>query len=138
VTPPPESAPAGEDPSLPWALVVALLAVPVLVVVAGVVVWTFAAQDDGTREPDTIEIVVPAGTQDRLSAGESVVLMPARIELRVGDQLVIRNDDDVSHLVGPYQVDPGDNMFVQYGAPGVYEGYCALSEGERYEIVVTT
>ena len=100
--------------------------------------WILATDDSGDARPaQTIEIVVPAGTQERLAAGEKVVVMPARLEFRVGDRISIRNDDLVAQSVGPYVVDPGEEMVLQYGAPGVYEGYCPLSEGERYEIVVT-
>lgn len=90
----------------------------------------------GEREPETLEIVVPAGTQDRLLEGETVTVMPARIDLRVGDTIIVRNEDEVTQSVGPYVVGAGDEISFTYGAPGVYEGYCALSEGERYEIVV--
>jgi hypothetical protein len=108
----------------------------VVLVAVAAVVWIAVAGGDDEREPETIEIVVPAGTQDRLDAGEEVVVMPTRLEFRVGDMILIRNDDDVPQSVGPYEVDAGEEMLLQYGAPGVYEGYCPLSEGERYEIVV--
>ena len=114
-----------------------LIAVPVLVVVSGALMWIVVNSGDGGREPATVEIVVPAGTQDRLDAGEQVVVMPTRLEFRVGDAIRIRNDDDVRQSVGPYSVDAGEELLLQYGRPGVYEGYCPLSDGERYEIVVT-
>lgn len=88
------------------------------------------------REQQTVEVVVPAGTQDRLDAGETVAVMPARLELRVGDRLLIRNEDDVDQTVGPYAVAAGEELSLSYRTPGTYEGYCPLSEGERYEIVV--
>lgn len=83
------------------------------------------------------EIVVPAGTQARLDRGEEVVVMPSRLEFRVGDTLRIRNDDVVDQSVGPYWVAAGESLELTYGAPGRFEGFCPLSEGERYEIVVT-
>ena len=86
--------------------------------------------------PRTVEVVVPAGTQERLDAGEPVVVMPARIDLQVGDTLRIRNDDEVDQTVGPYFVSAGGEIELTYSVPGRYEGYCPLSEGERYEIVV--
>jgi hypothetical protein len=101
---------------------------------AGLAVLLAGCADE--PESQTVEIVVPAGTQDRLAAGEQVVVMPARLDLRVGDTLLIRNLDDVVQSVGPYSVQPGAEMQLTYGAPGTYEGYCPLSEGERYQIVV--
>ena len=86
--------------------------------------------------PRTVEVVVPAGTQDRLDAGETVEVMPARLELQVGDTLLIRNEDDADQTVGPYFVAAGKEISLSYSVPGRYEGYCPVSEGERYEIVV--
>lgn len=129
------SAPAGASRAVTIFL---LVTVPVLVLVGGVLAWIVVDRGaEEERTPDVVEIVVPAGTQDRLEAGEEVVIMPTRLEFRVGDAIRIRNDDDVRQSVGPYLVDAGEEMLLQYGTPGVYEGYCPLSEGERYEIVVT-
>jgi hypothetical protein len=90
----------------------------------------------GDPPPRTVEIVVPAGTQERLSAGETVEVMPARLDLRVGDTLLIRNEDSVTQSVGPYLVAANSEYRLTYGSPGRFEGYCPLSEGQRYEIVV--
>lgn len=87
-------------------------------------------------DPETIEIVVPHGTQFRLMAGEQVVVMPTVLEMRVGDTLIIRNEDIIAHSVGPYVVAAGDELNLRYGSPGVFEGYCPLSEDQRYEIIV--
>ena len=86
---------------------------------------------------DTFEIVVPAGTQERILAGEVIDVMPNRIELRVGDTLLIRNEDSVTQSVGPYMVAAGREMTLTYGSVGRYEGYCPLSADETYEIIVT-
>jgi hypothetical protein len=107
-----------------------------LAMVVMAVVITGPVAGCAVREPQTIEIVVPAGTQDRLAAGETVEVMPARLELHVGDTLLIRNEDRVTQSVGPYIVAAGEETRLTYGAPGRFEGYCPLSEGNRYEIVV--
>ena len=109
------------------ALAMVVLAVVLTGVVAG-------CGDD--REPETIEIIVPAGTQDRLIAGETVEVMPARLELHVGDTLLIRNEDRVTQSIGPFIVAAGQQTRLIYGSPGRFEGYCPLSAGNRYEIVV--
>lgn len=83
------------------------------------------------------ELVVPLGTEERLDAGEDVVVMPARLEFRVGDTLRIRNEDVVDQAVGPYQVAAGTEFELTFGAPGHYQGSCPLSEGDTYEIIVT-
>lgn len=105
--------------------------------VAAVVAVLGLSACGGGSEERTIEIVVPAGTQELLDAGEKVAVMPDRIELRVGDTLVLRNEDSVRQLVGPYLVDAEDERQFSWGSPGTFWGYCALSENYRYEIVVT-
>lgn len=114
-------------------LVLGLAAVVVAMLLVGGVVWAMASHDP---EPRTVTIVVPKGTGVRLAMGEKVEIMPTRLEFRVGDTIEIRNEDLADHSVGPYQVKAGQRFKLRYGAPGVYEGYCPLSEGERYEIVV--
>lgn len=107
------------------------------VVAAAVVGSLLVGCSSESPEAQTVEVVVPPGTADRLRAGEDVVIMPLRIELSVGDYLVIRNEDDEPHLVGPYEVRADSVNQFTFGAAGNYEGYCPLSEGDRYEIVVT-
>ena len=128
---------AGRSGVKPLTVLWALAAVVVLV--GAVAVLIVMARDDGSSEADaqTLELVVPAGTKARQNAGEKVVVMDDHIELTVGDRLVIRNEDVAPQTVGPYSVQPGEVTTVKYGFPGVYEGYCELSEGKRYQIVVT-
>lgn len=89
------------------------------------------------RKVQTIELVVPAGTSQRLVEGQVVTVMPARLELRVGDTLLIRNEDSSDQSVGPYFVKAGGEIRLTYGKAGQFEGYCPLTEGKRYAIVVT-
>lgn len=90
-----------------------------------------------TRKGKTVELVVPDGTAARMKLGESVVVMPARLELRVGDTLLIRNEDSVDQSVGPYYVKAGGKISLTYGKAGRFEGYCPVSEGQHYVLVVT-
>jgi hypothetical protein len=87
--------------------------------------------------PKVVEIVVPTGTQAKLNRGETVQVMPARLEFRVGDVLRVRNDDVVDQYVGPYLVVAGQQFELRFGAPGRYAGLCNLSGGSSYEIVIT-
>lgn len=90
-----------------------------------------------TDEAEVVEIVVPAGTADRLARGEDVAIMPAELQLSVGDVLRIRNDDDTDQSVGPWQVAAGTSFEMHFGQPGRYQGSCPLAEGDTYDIVVS-
>ncbi len=111
------------------------LAASVVVMGIGLVVWKVIGGTE--REPKTVEFVIPKGTKTRQKAGEKVVVMPSHLELQVGDRMILRNEDVVRHPIGPYMVRALNEITVVYGAPGVYEGYCPLSDGEQYKIVVT-
>ena len=94
------------------------------------------ASGDGSS-PRVYDIVVPLGTQDRILRGETVSIMPTRLEFKVGDTLRIRNDDEVAQTVGPYRVQAGTQFELKYNTPGQYGGVCTLSSDSRYEIVIT-
>lgn len=84
----------------------------------------------------TIEISVPEGTQAQMDAGEEIVLFPRRLEVGVGDRIVIENDDFSSHQVGPYIVGPGQRIVQTFSAAGIVEGICTLHPSGEVTIVV--
>lgn len=86
---------------------------------------------------ETIKVVVPAGTAARMDAGEQVELLPAVLRVDVGDELVITNDDDEVHLVGPYAVAPGQTLRQQFTTQGRIEGVCTLHPDGEISIIVS-
>lgn len=110
---------------------------PIFAALAAVLVWGVTSSDEEKRTPETHEFVVPRGTSARLAVGQEVVVLPSKLEFRVGDKIVIRNEDHVDHPVGPYFVRAGEEFSITFGAPGKFEGYCPVSEGKRYDIEVT-
>lgn len=113
----------------------------VLVAVAAVLLLIATAAGCGSeraaRPAQTVEIVIPNGTGVRMLRGEAIDVMPARLELQVGDTLVIRNEDTYDQSAGPYFVAAGREYRITYGSSGTFDGYCPLSAGGRYEIVVS-
>ena len=86
--------------------------------------------------PETIAITVPAGTQDRIDAGEPVELIPAVLEVNLGDRIVITNNDRATHVVGPYIVGPLQTIEQQFTYTGRIEGICTLHPSGEVAIVV--
>lgn len=129
--------PSGDAPAGPTrrrGLTIAIVAALVLVPLAIVGVMVFA----GSGEEATQYVIdVPAGTGDRIDAGENVVLMPPELELNVGDQLLVNNEDDQIHTVGPFTVRPGESLLQVFSEPGVIEGACTLNPDQGVRIVVT-
>ena len=86
-------------------------------------------------EPQVIEVVVPAGTGLLDQADEP--LLPSRLEVHVGDTLVIDNQDDRTHEVGPYVVAPGQRLEHRFTEAGEFVGECTIHPSGQVTIVVT-
>lgn len=115
--------------------IAALVASTALLVVAlGALVVVFVGSGD--REPVTYRYVIPAGTGERIAAGEEVEIVPARLVVRVGDRLLLRNKDDVQHHMGPLVVDPNGLLSMSFSDEGTIEGFCTLNQSGQATIVV--
>lgn len=69
---------------------------------------TYALQKEPTdRAPETIQLVIPAGTALKVAAGEPVPAIPDEMVFVVGDVLEVVNQDSVSHQLGPIWVPAG-------------------------------
>lgn len=117
-----------------WIAGAVAAAVVVAAVVIGVVVLL---GDDGPADDGAYTVVVPAGTSARIAAGEDIALMPERVELSVGDRLVIDNRDSETVEVGPFAVRPGETFEYTFRNAGRYIGYCSIGENSQIEIVVS-
>jgi len=98
----------------------------------GTGLWMLA-RDTG---PTTHTYVVAAGSGERLDAGEDLELFPRRLEVVVGDRLVIRNEDARVHTVGPYTVGPGETFRTTFARAGTFRGLCTLHPEGTTTIVV--
>ena len=85
----------------------------------------------------TVSYTIPAGTGARLAAGEKVDIMPTTIRLKVGEHLVIHNQDSRSYVVGPIAVRPLETVDHRFDAPGTFVGECALGSTDQLTVVVT-
>lgn len=122
-----QSAPRANPVALALAGVLGIVSVALLVAM-------FAAPR--ATAVQSIEIVVPEGTQDQMDSGEEIVLFPRRLEVAVGDRIIISNDDRASHQVGPYIVGPGQEIVQTFSSPGIIEGICTLHPSGEVTIVV--
>jgi hypothetical protein len=77
-----------------------------------------------------LTIVIPPGAADEMDAGNpSAVELPPVMRLKVGDQIVIRNDDDRPHLVMYAYVLPGETNERVLDKTGieVYSAGCSVT-----------
>lgn len=82
------------------------------------------------------EVVIPAGTAHRLAAGETLDVVPDSLALRARDRLLVVNEDDVAHQVGPVLVQPGERVEQRVSTAMDRDYTCSLHPGGRIEITV--
>ena len=91
--------------------------------------------DPGATDVD-YDYLIPPGTGDRFDAGEVVEILPAELEVAVGEVLRIVNEDDRDHLVGPFFVGAGETLTQRFSTAGEFEGICTVHPSGQFVLVV--
>lgn len=63
-------------------------------------------RNDSDRDPQEIELIIPAGTAAKVAAGQPVPTIPENMVFVVGDVLVVKNQDVTDHQLGPVWIPP--------------------------------
>jgi hypothetical protein len=114
-------------------LVLGALAIVLVTVALGVT----ALGRSGTGGPHKIyAYTVPPGTVAGIERGEKIYIFPARLDVRVGDQLVIHNNDTRPVEVGPYTVDRNAVLTQTFIRPGTIIGICTIHPSGQVTINV--
>jgi hypothetical protein len=90
--------------------------------------------DDGRAGIQTY--VIPEGSGARQRAGEVLDILPAVINLKVGEQLDIRNDDVEPHVIGPFFLQAGTTTTYRFTTPELISGVCSLHPSGNITIQV--
>lgn len=92
-----------------WRVAKRIAIVLVIGLVVGFVIneLSFQFVKESNRAPQEIEIVIPAGTAERVEAGRDPIDIPNSMIFVVGDTLVVTNQDVVDHELGPLWIPPG-------------------------------
>jgi len=61
------------------------------------------------RQPETVTIVIPAGTAKLVAAEKVEPTIPSALTFVIGDILLVINDDDVPHELGPLFIPAGSS-----------------------------
>jgi hypothetical protein len=80
--------------------------------------------------------VIAAGTADRLDDGEAVEILPASLEFGLADRLVVINEDDVAHQIGPFTIAPGEVLNERFADAVQVNWFCSLHPQGSLEITV--
>lgn len=91
---------------------------------------------DPTADSYDYDYEIPLGTGERFDNGEIIEIIPATLEVNVGEVLRIVNDDDRDHLIGPFFVGAGETLVQRFSAPGEFEGLCTVHPSGQFVLKV--
>ena len=87
-----------------------------------------------SRPPQTVELVIPAGTSVKVAQGQSV--LPQDMAIVVGDMLVVRNQDSVAHTLGPLYIPPGASASLTLNQVGNLAYACSFQPTQYFGLDV--
>jgi hypothetical protein len=120
--------------SLAARLIAAMLAGLLFGVLVSEVSYSFS--NHTTRPPQQVDVVIPAGTAAKLSSGQVVQNIPATMQFVEGDTLVVKNQDSVSHTLGPVWVPPGASGVLNLQTASEYSYSCSFESSNTLGINV--
>lgn len=82
------------------------------------------------------DFVIPAGTAERIEAGEEIEIVPAELVVEVGDALRIVNEDSADHIVGVFFVAAGETLTQRFNSEAVLEGECSVHPSGAFTLRV--
>ena len=96
---------------------------------------SFRLQGNTTsRDPQTILLVIPAGTAAKIAQEQSV--LPAGQTFMLGDTLQVKNEDSVTQTLGPLVIPPGSSASMKLDQVGSLSYTCSFQPSKYYGIEV--
>ncbi len=99
-----------------------------------------SSTSEGLIEADdlvTYKYIIPNGTAERIDAGDPVQIVPARLDINIGDSIEIVNQDDQGHNVGPFYVGEGETVSQTFKSAAEYVDSCSIHPSGEFTIVVS-
>ncbi len=93
------------------------------------------SRSEAERIPEVLTIVIPPGTAEQISQGQPGPAMP-EMKFIEGDQIVVVNQDQVSHQLGPLWIPPGTSSSLTLERPSQYNMSCSFQAAENIAIDV--
>jgi len=122
------------DPqSAPARLLIALFAALAVIVTLSACGGSDASS--GPEEP-TFTFVIPAGAGDQIEAGEPLDILPRELRTEIGETIMIVNEDDQAHILGPWFLGAGETLRQRFVTPGVFDGSCSVHPSGAFTVVV--
>jgi hypothetical protein len=114
----------------------------ILFVISLAAVWLgselafYILKDPSERAPQEVELVIPQGTAARIEAGEAITSIPDEIVFVLGDTLVVKNNDDVDHQLGPVWIPARSSASLLMEVPERLAYTCSFQPSQYLGLVV--
>jgi plastocyanin len=95
-----------------------------------------ATQVMNDTEAATYEYVIPAGAGEALDAGTPLEILPAKLEVQVGESIRIVNEDNRGHSAGPFFVGANETLSQRFSSPGEFTGVCTVHPSGEFALIV--
>jgi hypothetical protein len=96
----------------------------------------FFLRNGQERMPQVIDLDIPPGTALRVQSGEPEPSLPVSMTFVVGDVLLVRNRDSVSHQLGPLFIPAGASASLKLDAARKYAAACTFQPTRYFGIDV--
>jgi len=88
--------------------------------------FTFHFIQETARPPKEITLVIPAGTAEKVARGEQPPDIPLDMAFVLGDTLIVKNEDDSNHELGPLWIPSGSSASLQLDSAENYALTCSF------------
>jgi len=88
------------------------------------------------REPQRVELIIPAGTAASIARGETPPTIPDDMTFVVGDTFVVVNRDDVDHQLGPLWIPAGTSASLNLDTEENYVLECSFQSTKIFGLDV--
>jgi plastocyanin len=92
---------------------------------------------DDTSATVDYDFYIPTGTGDEIRAGADITILPAELDVHVGETIRITNDDDEGHYVGIFFVGAHEQVTQRFASPGEFVGNCTVHPSGTISLVVS-
>ena len=96
----------------------------------------FFLRSDAGRGPERIELIIPAGTAERIARGEPNPSIPTDMTFVAGDTLVVKNQDVVDHHLGPLFIPSGSSASLNLSDANKYSYSCSFQKTQVFGLDV--
>lgn len=101
--------------------------------------WTRTITFDDHPTDGVLDFTIPQGSYDAFERGEMGYIVPSRIEMSVGDRVVVRNTDNRPHMIFYNFIPPESTVTIPFETAGIFtfsSGCAANPQANSFTTVV--